>query len=97
MREAWEYRDASLGRVPGISDIDGRLPSFELLPKRSIDFGSNVLEPRDIQITECLPEDLVAMLRRGDINAVEATTAFLRRAALAQRLVSIFIYLSNLS
>ncbi|CZR53876.1 related to vitamin D3 hydroxylase-associated protein [Phialocephala subalpina] len=88
VREAWEYRDASLGRVPGISDIDGRLPSFELLPKRSIDFGSNVLEPRDIQITECLPEDLVAMLRRGDTSAVEATTAFLRRAALAQRLTN---------
>lgn len=88
-REAQEYRDASLGRVPGISDIARRLPSLELLQKSSINEPSKVLEPKDIQITELLPEDLAGMLGRGDINAVEVTTAFLRRAALAQRFVSL--------
>lgn len=86
-KEAQDYRDASIWRVPGITDISGRLTSLEE-SKWSIDTPSMFLESKDVQITQCLPEDLVAMLGRGELSAVEVTTAFLRRAALAQKLVS---------
>ncbi|KUJ08556.1 amidase [Mollisia scopiformis] len=87
-REAQEYRDASIGRVPGITEISARLESLNALPKCSLDIPGKVLELKDIKITQCLPEDLVAMLGKGEISAVEVTTAFLRRAALAQRLTN---------
>lgn len=89
-REAQEYRDASIRNVPGINEVSARIEGLELLPKCSINLPSNILRPKDIQITESLPEELVVSLGRGEISAVEVTTAFLRRAALAQGLVSFF-------
>jgi len=49
---------------------------------------SNTLSPRDNEITELLPEQLAKLLASGKFSSREVTTAFLRRAALAQKLVS---------
>lgn len=87
-REAQEYRDVSIGKVPGITPILDRLERLESAPRCSIDVLDKVLEPKDSQVTQCLPEDLLTMLGRGEISAVEVTTAFLRRASVSQKLVS---------
>jgi amidase len=86
-REAQEHRDASIGKVPSITHVLDRLEGLESVPKCSIDVPSNILDPKDIHITQCLPEKLLAMLGRGEITSVEVTTAFLRRATVAQKLV----------
>ncbi len=58
------------------------------LPKNVFDVPGKVIEQHDLQITEAEPEVLVGLLANGTLSSVEVTTAFLRRAALAQRLVS---------
>jgi len=50
---------------------------------------SKTLHPRDTKITETLPENLVKQLASGNLSAKVVTTAFLRRAVLAQKLVSL--------
>lgn len=89
-KEAQEYRDASIKKVPGIIPVLARLESLESVSECPIDVPNNVLKPRDILITQYSIEKLLAMLRSGEITAVEVTTAFLRRASVAQELVSCF-------
>lgn len=81
-KEAQEYRDASIGRIQPI--ITG-LPSF--LPKTVLSIPATVLSPLEIEITEMPPEDLVRKLADGHVTAKTATMSFLRRAAVAQKLV----------
>jgi hypothetical protein len=52
---------------------------------------AKVLHPDDVRITEMLPESLLALLASGELTATEVTTAFLRRAVIAQKLVSVEI------
>jgi amidase len=84
-REAQDHRDASIKPFLGIT---GRCVSIpEKLPKNSMSVPSNTLSPRDNEITELLPEQLTKLLASGKFSSTEVTTAFLRRAALAQKLV----------
>jgi len=46
-----------------------------------------MLDPFEIRITQLPPEELVAELAKGEMTARAVTNAFLRRAALAQRVV----------
>jgi amidase len=87
-REAQEHRDASIATF--IKEFPANYTTGDVadLPKNSTDIPSGVLQNRDLQITETLPEELVKLLASGELSATEVTTAFLRRAALAQRLVS---------
>lgn len=85
--EAQEHRDASI-REQGITLILDRIQSLGTAPRCSTDIPSKVLETKDRQITECLPEELLRMLATGDVRAVDVTRAFLRRAAIAQKFVS---------
>jgi amidase len=94
-REAQEYRDASIATfTKGFPAIyaTGQVAD---LPKNSTAIPSEFLGKRDLQITETLTEELVKLLANGELSATEVTTAFLRRAALAQRLVSSREILSN--
>jgi len=95
-KEAQEYRDASIAVLtadfpPG---LDG--DEFSELPRNSIDISSAVLRPRDIQITERPPEELIRAIGNGELSVIDVTTAFLRRAALAQKLVSLKLSQSRL-
>lgn len=85
--EAQENRDASLQRVPGISEVFGRLTFPNELPKNVTGVPGRVLSSLDIHITEQLPEELVKLLANGHLSATYVTLAFLRRAAVAQKLV----------
>ncbi len=62
---------------------------FSDFPKNSTNIPSINLQAEDVEITASLPEELVKLLANGELTATEVTTAFLRRAALAQKLVGI--------
>jgi amidase len=88
-KEAQDHREASLMKVqPGHRAAFDRIQFAEELPKNSMNIPGKALHPRDFQITETLPEHLVKALATGELSATDVTTAFLRRAALAQKLVS---------
>jgi hypothetical protein len=87
-KEAQEHRDASLARVvPGLPEAFERIQFSGELPKSSIHVPGKALHPRDFRITETLPEVLLESLAKGNLSAIDVTTAFLRRAVLAQKLV----------
>ena len=85
-QEAQDHRDASLAQV-GLTASAGFEQSGSL-PKSSLNVPEKVLEHHDLRITETLPEDLLKRLAIGELSTTEVTTAFLRRAVLAQKLVS---------
>jgi len=81
-REAQQYRDASIARVwPDLPQLP------ENLAKNVTEIPGTVLSREEVQITEMSPEGLLNVLASGDLTAVAVTTAFLRRASLAQKLV----------
>jgi amidase len=88
-REAQQHRDAAVANLatdfPVLLDND----KFSEPPKNSKNIPGIVLEPRDLKITESLPEELIKLLANGELSATDVTTAFLRRAALAQILVRV--------
>lgn len=58
------------------------------LPLNVTGIPAQVLTPREIEITSQTPEDLLQYLRTGEWSSFEVTSAFLRRAAVAQKLVN---------
>ncbi|RAK99527.1 glutamyl-tRNA amidotransferase subunit A [Aspergillus ibericus CBS 121593] len=59
-----------------------------MLPSRVIDIPRQHLTPLELAITESSPEALVVSLAAGKWTATSVTKAFLRRAAMAQRLTN---------
>lgn len=82
-RIAQEARDKSIELVqPPVPDIPADLPlNVSGIPKQ-------LLTPAEVEITETPPEVLVESLASGKLTSVEVVNAFLRRAGLAQKLVS---------
>ena len=96
-KDAQDHRDASLAQVKPGPESSSMYPAPEhaleqshpsAACKISMKFPETTLHPRDVQITETLPEDLVQSLATGELSATDVTTAFLRRAVIAQKLVS---------
>jgi amidase len=87
-KEAQDHRDASIAIFAKDFPAAYTVGDFPGVSKNSTGIPSEVLQKRDLQITETLPEELVNLLANGELSATEVTTAFLRRAALAQKLVS---------
>ncbi|CAG9981830.1 unnamed protein product [Clonostachys byssicola] len=82
IQEARRRRDISLAVEPPLPDLPKDLPlNVTSLPR-------GILTARECEITEKTPEGLVELLANGHFSAVEVIEAFLRRAALAQRLVN---------
>jgi amidase len=77
-----KHRDETIARVePALAELDFEIPyNVTAIPRR-------VLTPRECEITELTVEELRARLDKGSLSAVETINAFLRRAALAQKLV----------
>lgn len=77
------HREKSIAKVtPSIPDIPDQLPrDVTGVPK-------NLLDGREVDITERSTEALVSALAVGELTSVEVTRAFLRRAAIAQKLVN---------
>ncbi|KAE9373330.1 amidase [Stipitochalara longipes BDJ] len=87
-KEAQDHRDASLATFAKDFPAEITPDDFADLPDNSANIPGMVLQARDLKITESLPEELVKLLANGDLSAVDVTTAFLRRAALAQKLTN---------
>lgn len=81
-KEAQEYRDQSLS----IAGADFTTLSNDL-PLNVTKIPLQLLTTEEIEITEQTPEKLLGRLLSGNLSAIDATNAFLRRAALAQKLV----------
>lgn len=81
-KEAQDYRDASIAQIK--PDLP-QLPTS--LRKNVLHIPSEILTQQEIALTETPPEDLLILLSSGKLTATAVTEAFLRRAALAQKLV----------
>ena len=81
-REAREHRDETIARV------DPRLLSVRDLPQDVTAVPASHLDPEEKAITEETPESLLSRLNTGKLTSLAVTKAFLRRAAVAQMLVS---------
>ena len=82
--EVRNARDESVAKVqPPIPEI-----LTEKLPLNVMSIPAQLLEAQEIEITESSPEVLVERLARGKWSSRNVTSAFLRRAGVAQRLVS---------
>jgi len=82
-KQAQDLRDASIARVqPAVPDVPSDLPlNLTTLPIQ-------LLSPEEVEITETPPECLLSALASGRLTSTKVTGAFLRRAGLAQKLVS---------
>lgn len=78
-----EYRDAT------IAALDPALPDISEIPSNTISVAKQVLTADEVRITESTVERLVPQLADGTLSAIDVAKAFLRRAGLAQKLVSI--------
>ena len=80
--EAREFRDASISRVqPPLSP----LPSP--LPKNVTHIANDVLSSEELKITSYDAVELIQAIQENIFTCEAVTRAFLRRAALAQKLV----------
>jgi acyl-homoserine lactone acylase PvdQ len=86
-KEAQEYRDASLATFAQDFPTTITSDKFSDLQNDSTNVPAVVFGEQNLKITESLPEELVKLLANGELRAVDVTIAFLRRAALAQKLV----------
>ena len=84
VREAQQYRDASIARS---LSTDAKFP--DVLPKYVFDLLRINLSDECARITNAMPERLLLDLKDGRLTATAVTTAFLRRAALSQKLVRV--------
>lgn len=82
IQQARQRRDVSISSIkPALPDLPADLPlNVTRIPQE-------LLEAHEVKITEKSAEELVKLLAEGKLSAVEVTKSFLRRAALAQRLV----------
>lgn len=81
--EAQKHRDAT---IAALSPPAPRVPSD--LPKNTIHVPETLLGSSVLPITALTPEQLLPKLFEGQLSAVEVTTAYLQRAAVAQGLVN---------
>lgn len=76
-------------RNKSIAKLNPPVPNIpDELPRDVTGVPRDLLEAREVNITEMSTEELVAALATGDLTSVEVTKAFLRRAGVAQKLVN---------
>ena len=78
-----------LYRAGTVAKIQPRLPDVPReLPCNVTKIPQELLSAHEVKITESAAEDLLTSLATGQLTSTEVTNAFLRRAALAQKLES---------
>lgn len=90
-RPSWQEiaQGVQATRDDSIARVEPPIPSLPAtLPDRVIDIPRQLLSRSEVSITETPAEDLVASLAAGKLTATAVTKAFLRRAGIAQKLVS---------
>jgi len=91
-RKPWQEvaKIAQQARDRSIAQVQPPVPDVPLdLPLNVSDIPRQLLTPAEVEITETAPEILAQSLASGKLTSVEVVNAFLRRAALAQKLVSL--------
>jgi amidase len=87
-KQMQDHRDATIAAIePTLPDLPAELPL------NVTGILKTILTEREIELTESPPEDLLTVLAAGYVTSTEITKAFLRRAALAQKLVCFSIFL----
>ena len=77
-----DHRDSTVEKV------EPAIPTqFDSLPSRVIDVPRQHLSAAEVEITESPIDLLLSSLATGKLTSLEVTKAFLRRAAIAQKLV----------
>ena len=80
--EVQTHRESTITQIhPPIPEVPSEIPT------NVTNIPLALLTTREVDITSKSPEDLVASLATGSLTSHEVTSAFLRRAGLAQRLV----------
>jgi hypothetical protein len=81
-KQMQDHREVTLAAIdPPLTNLPAALPmNVTGIPKQ-------VLTERELELTESTPEYLINALAAGFVTSTEVTKAFLRRAALAQKLV----------
>ncbi|TVY82383.1 putative amidase [Lachnellula suecica] len=87
-KEAENHRRESLAKVEGLPPAIERIQLSSTLPQNSIEIPEEILDSLDFQITQKLPEELLSLMADGKLSSVQVTSAFLRRAVLAQKLTN---------
>lgn len=83
---AQSLRDQSIAQIqPPIPEVPGQ----DELPSNTTSLPGKLLSEAEVKITETPPEELLSSLASGELSSVEVTTAFLRRAGIAQKLVRV--------
>ncbi|KAF4625670.1 hypothetical protein G7Y89_g12495 [Cudoniella acicularis] len=77
-----KHRDATL------AEVEPTLPSLPPVSLNTLPIAKAVLTADEIKITESVVEKLVVQLAEGQLSATTVIKAFLRRAALAQKLTN---------
>ncbi|KAK3202087.1 hypothetical protein GRF29_161g85268 [Pseudopithomyces chartarum] len=81
--EAQSYRNST---ISALTPPAPKIPSN--LPRNVFSVPAQLLSPQIIQITNLPTEQLLPLLATGQLSAVDVTTAYLHRAAVAQGLVN---------
>jgi len=77
------YRDTT------ISAVEPVLPSIADVQSNTISLAKQLLTAEEIRITESTVEELIPEITNSSLSAVSVANAFLRRAGLAQKAVSL--------
>ncbi|KAF2436723.1 amidase [Tothia fuscella] len=78
-----DHRDSTLAA------LESPIPGLPVqLPLNVTHLAKEILTEEEIKLTESLPETLMAELATGALTSTKVTKAFLRRAALAQKLTN---------
>ncbi|MCJ1368345.1 hypothetical protein MMC16_007487 [Acarospora aff. strigata] len=81
--EVQTHRESTITQIhPPIPEVPSEIPT------NVTNIPLALLTTREVDITSKSPEDLVASLATGSLTSHEVTSAFLRRAGLAQRLTN---------
>lgn len=77
------HRDATMAA------IEPPIPDIKDVPQYAIPLAKEYLTTEEIKLTETPIEKLVPLLAKGELSSTALVKAFLRRAALAQKAVSL--------
>ncbi|EXJ95962.1 hypothetical protein A1O1_01087 [Capronia coronata CBS 617.96] len=84
-KQAQLLRDKSIDQIqPPVPEV----PSPAELPLNVTSIPRKLLDEAELKITESPPEELLKSLASGELSSVDVTTAFLRRAGIAQKLTN---------
>lgn len=90
--QSWKVivKEAQLYRETSLATFSTSLPTLPTkLPSNVTSIPVEVLTPQELEVTSHGPEEIVALIAGGNYTSELVTRAYLRRATLAQRLVSI--------